>query len=137
MAENKNSYKNVYLIDIDRIKNKVSTLLMGNTLPVIDQNATTQNDTPTFKVFSERCVRKCIGQYNILSAALGNTTARTIIEYLDKSGKPLVTLYPTNDIDVHNNDWTNLSTVAFDDLHKTIQERTNLIKQYKKTVLNR
>lgn len=134
MANEQNPYKKVYIIDMNRVKSKVNALLMGNTLPIINPDDATK---PTFKEFSERCVRKCINQYDILVAALGTQTAGTIIEYLDQSGKPLVTLYPTNDIDVHNNDWTNLPPVAFDDLHRTINERTAMLKRYKNTVLTR
>lgn len=135
MANEQNTYKKVYIVDMARLKNnKVTTLLMGNILPIVNQADATK---PTFKEFSERCVRKCIEQYNILAAAFGTQTACTIIEYLDGAGKPIVTLFPTNDIDVHNNDWTNLSPAAFDDLHRTINERNAMMTKYKRTIQSR
>jgi hypothetical protein len=135
MANEQNNYKKVYIVDMARLKNnKVTTLLMGNILPIVNQADATK---PTFKEFSERCARKCINLHDILAAALGEETACTIIEYLDGAGKPIVTLFPTNDIDLHKNDWTNLSPAAFDDLHRTINERNAMMTKYKRTIQSR
>lgn len=132
MANEQNTYKKVYTVDMARLKNNRATaLLMGNILPIVNQNDATK---PPFKEFSERCARKCINLHDILAAALGEETACTIIEYLDEAGKPIVTLFPTNDIDVHNNDWTNLSPDALDDLRKTMKERSDMMAKYKRTV---
>jgi len=132
MANEQNTYKKVYRLDMDWVKNNgVPALLMGNMLPIVNQNDATK---PTFTEFSERCARKCISQHKTLVAALGEETACTIIEYLDGAGKPIVTLFPTNDIDLHKNDWTNLSPAALDDLHKTMKERNAMMAEYKRTI---
>ena len=123
-------YKNVYVIDMAQIsKNRAEWTVFGTALPVTTKNGVATSDN-NLKL-SERCVRKMITQYNILSNALGATDASTIIEYLDKAGKPVVTLYPTNDIDVHNTDWTNVSPDAIEDLHKIHDMRIAMMRDFK------
>lgn len=123
------SYKNVYLVDMDKvINNRVHWSILGGVLPIAKKNGHALTE---IKPLSERCVKKMINQYDILSNALGTKNASTIIEYLDSTGTAIVTLYPTNDIDVHKTDWTNLSQVAIDELHKIHQERAELLTNFK------
>ena len=64
-----------------------------------------------------------IAQYPVLFPML-NKDARTITEYLSADGKPLITIYPNAEIDVHDSDWQNgLSRDALFDLHNMYQKR--------------
>ena len=130
------AYKNVYVIDMAQIsKNRAAWAVLGTALPIVTKNGVSTSDNHL--KLSERCVRKMISQYDILSNALGATDASTIIEYLDKAGKPVVTLYPTNDIDVHNTDWTNVPSAAIEDLHKIHDMRIALLKKFKDSANNK
>lgn len=133
MAET--SFKNVYVIDMNKVlSNRVTWTVLGAVLPVSSKNGTVPSGENFVKQLSERCVKKMIKQYDILSTALGETEASTVIEYLDKSGTPVVTLYPTNDIDVHNNDWTDLSPTAIDDLYKIHTQRVTALNKLKQHI---
>lgn len=127
MAPKEPLYKNTYIIDMDRVlKNRTTWSVSGANLPVLQKND--KPDT-SIKELSERCVRKMIKQFDQLSKIIGKTGASTIIEYLDTNGKPVITLYPTNDIDVHNTDWTNFSSHAMADLQRVHDERMILINR--------
>ena len=125
MSQKELSYKNTYVIDMDRvIENRIMWTILGDGLPVIRKNDKPDNSV---KQLTERFVKKMIKQYEQLSQIIGKTQASTVIEYLDKSGKPLITLYPTNDVDMHNSDWSNLAEPAMADLTKTYSERFALL----------
>lgn len=128
-------YKNVYLVDMDKvINNRVNWMIMGGALPISQKNDSALSEV---KPLSERFVKKMIRQYDMLSTAIGAKNASTIIEYLDASGAAVVTLYPTNDIDVHKTDWSNLPQSAIDDLYKIHNERTALLTRFKNNMLNK
>lgn len=129
------AFKNVYVIDMNKVlSNRVTWTVLGAALPISLKNGIVPSGESFMKQLSERCVKKMIKQYDILSTALGETEASTVIEYLDKSGAPVVTLYPTNDIIVHNNDWTNLAPTAIEDLYKIHDERVMALNKLKQNI---
>lgn len=116
-----NSYKQIYLIDMDEVsKRPFDRVPSGILLPIVHNNGQP-------KIFSEHFAIKTVKSYPSLSKIIGEQDARTIIDYLDTDGNPIVTLYPTNDVDLHRNDWTKFSTDGFNDLQRTIQARQSLI----------
>lgn len=122
------NYKRTYKIDINKARhipyqwgrNQIS-------LPIISIN-----DVPTteFKPFSERHVIKMFNQSAYLMRHLG-TKAFIITEYLDNTGTPIATLYPTSDIVMHKNDWTHADSQAIKDLQKAQQRLTKKLSRTK------
>ena len=132
------SFKNVYVIDMQKVLNNMAFwFALGDQLPIFTKNGINADDNYFAGNLSERFVRKMIKQYDVLSGALGPTGASTIIEYLDSSNKPVLTLYPTNDVDVHNHDWTHVSQNAIVDLQKIHDERVTLLNKFQNSVHSR
>lgn len=118
-------YKNTYIIDMDRVlQNRMTWTILGAGLPVIEKNSQPED---SIKALSGRFVEKMIKNYEQLSKLIGKTDASTIIEYLDTNGRPVITLYPTNDVDVHNTDWSNLAPSAIADLQRIHNERALMV----------
>ena len=129
------NFKNVYVVDMKKVQDNIAFwFALGDRLPIFTKNGINSDDNYFVGNLSERFVKKMIKQYNILSDALGSTDASTIIEYLDNSNKPVLTLYPTNDVDVHNHDWTHVSQSAITDLQKVHDERVALLNKFQNSV---
>ena len=132
------NFKNVYVIDMKKVLDNIAFwFALGDQLPIFTKNGINADDNYFAEHLSERFVKKMIKQYDILSNALGSTDASTIIEYLDSSNKPVLTLYPTNDVDVHNRDWTHVSQNAIADLQKVHDNRVTLFNKFKNSVLKK
>ncbi|MBO4480106.1 MAG: hypothetical protein J5742_00585 [Alphaproteobacteria bacterium] len=124
------SFKNTYVIDMEKLsKRPFGYLLNGTTiLPIELKNGQEITATEEMQVFfAGRFVEKMVKQYKDLSKILGNTDARTILEYLDNTGKPIMTLYPTNDVDLHTHNWDNIDSNVLPDIQNTINQRKMLI----------
>jgi len=127
MAQKEPTYKNTYVIDMEKVLNdRLMWTVLGASLPILTKNNKPENSV---KMLSERLAKKMVKQYEQLSKIIGKTDAATIIEYLDTNGRPLITLYPTNDVDVHNNDWSNLAASAMADLQRIHDERIAMINR--------
>lgn len=121
------TFKNEYIIDMVKLKKlPIIWTPNGAELPMEKINGQAINGTPPIefaRLFSERPVKRMIAQYPVLFPIL-NKAARTITEYLSTNGKPLLTMYPNADIDIHDPDWqNNLSKDALIDLYETYKER--------------
>lgn len=122
MQKQKTPFKNVYLIDMKKLaKQPIDWTPNGAVLPIEKMNDIPTDDKAVFtKLFSERHTKRMIDQYPVLFPII-NRKARTIIEYIAADGKPLITLYPNADVDIHNQDWQ---------VYMTRPAREDLIKMY-------
>ena len=130
--KNKATFKNEYIIDMAKLNSRPIIWTPSDAeLPVETINGQTITwPTPDkfVRLFSERQVKHMIAQYPVLFPML-NKDARTITEYLSADGKPLITIYPNAEIDVHDPDWQNgLSRDALFDLHNMYQKRKQEIE---------
>ena len=130
MANDK-PFKNTYLIDMDKLsKQPFNFMPNGAILPIEQKNGVAlTSDTP--KLFSERFAAKMVKEYSILSNIIGKQNARTIVEYLDMDGNPILTLYPTNDTELHKNDWSHIDSRVLPEIQHIIEQRQKLINKYK------
>jgi hypothetical protein len=133
MTKENDSFKNTYVIDMAKLlKQPFKFMPNGAILPIETKNGEHVTDEVP-KLFSERLVKKMINEYPDLSDSIGTVTARTIIEYLDVNGKPILTLYPTNDTELHTNDWTHIDGRVLPEIQTLIQQRQNLINKHKES----
>lgn len=125
MINNTTPFKNVYLIDMQKLaKQPIAWTTAGAILPIEQINGVaTDNQVKFTKLFSERHTKRMIEQYPILFPML-NRDARTIIEYIAGDGHALITLYPNADLDIHDQNWQeHLNRIALDDLRTTYDKR--------------
>lgn len=124
-------FKNTYVIDMGKLlKQPFNFMPNGTILPIETKNGEHVTDAVP-KLFSERLVKKMINEYPDLSDSIGSLTARTIIEYMDVNGQPILTLYPTNDTELHTNDWTHIDGRVLPEIQGIIEQRQKLVSKYK------
>jgi len=111
-------YKNTYVINMDKVlANRNKYVMYGNTcLPIIKRNDQDADPTEYITGCSETCIANMVERFHSLSKKLGKLNASTVVQYLDKGGMPIVTLYPTGEADVHNHQWGNFAPEAQRDL---------------------
>ena len=116
-----NEYKNTYVIDMDKVLANRDKYIMSDSsvLPIIMRNGQKTSKTEYISGCSFTCIEALIKQFAKLSKQVGKNDASTVVQYLDKSGVPIVTLYPTGDTDILNNKWANFALEAQTDLFKT------------------
>ncbi len=120
MAKKVSSFKNTYVIDMRALSERpVQWTENGAILPIESINgAAPATPEESIKLFAERPVRRMLDQYSVLFPMV-NKAAQTITEYIDLDGKPLITLYPNNDVYKNNDDWEMyLGRAALDDLRE-------------------
>lgn len=131
MSKENRPFKNTYIIDMEKLLNKPLTFMPNGTiLPIEKKNGKAVTDEVP-KLFSERFVKKMIKEYPNLSDVIGVVSARTVIEYLDQDGTPVLTLYPTNDTDLHKNDWTRIDSRVLPEVQHIIERRQRQMNMYK------
>ena len=94
------SFKNVYVINMNEVPNRPFDCLIDG---------------------------KVVKQFPDLSKILDDPDARTIIEYMDNNGKRIMTLYPTNDVDLHTRNWGKFNPDILPDVQKIVDARKELI----------
>lgn len=103
------SFKNVYVINMNEVTNRHFDCLRDGKvrLPIETKNGATFKSEEGQKpiLFSGRFAGKMVKQFPYLSKILNDPDARTIIEYMDNNGTRIMTLYPTNDVDLHTRNW--------------------------------
>lgn len=125
------SFKNVYVINMNEVTNRPFDCLIDGKvlLPIETKNGATfkleEGQMPV--LFSEHFARKMVKQFPDLSKILNDPDARTIIEYLDNNGKQIMTLYPTNDVDLHTRNWGKFDPNILPDVQKIVDARKELI----------
>ncbi|MBO7509238.1 MAG: hypothetical protein J6T57_03115 [Alphaproteobacteria bacterium] len=122
-------FKNTYVIDMDALHNKpLKWTARGILLPIKLKNGVKpKSSTESEKLFTERPVLRMIEQYPVLFPMV-NRNANTITEYVDTNGNSLVSIYPNNDIETHDQDWkSHLGMDAMKDL-------VTLYKEHKATM---
>lgn len=130
MDKQKTPFKNIYLIDMRKLaKQPIDWTPNGAVLPIEKMNnIPTDNKTVFTKLFSERHTKRMIDQYPVLFPIITHD-ARTIIEYISADGKPLITLYPNADVDIHNADWQKyLTTTAKEDFMNMYNNHKKMIE---------
>lgn len=122
-------FKNIYLIDMKKlVKQPINWTPNGAVLPIEKMNDVPADEKTVFtKLFSERHTKRMIDQYPILFPII-NRDARTIIEYIAENGKPLITLYPNADVDIHDQNWQEYLTRA------AKEDFINAYQHHKKTI---
>lgn len=131
MANEDTPFKNTYVIDMGKLlTHPFNFMPNGTILPIETKNGEHVTDEVP-KLFSERLVKKMINEYPDLSDSIGSLTARTIIEYIDVNGQPVLTLYPTNDTELHTNDWTHIDGRVLPEIQSIIAQRQKLVSRYK------
>ncbi|MBO4745657.1 MAG: hypothetical protein J5613_01125 [Alphaproteobacteria bacterium] len=131
MANEDTPFKNTYVIDMGKLlTHPFNFMPNGTILPIETKNGEHVTDEVP-KLFSERLVKKMINEYPDLSDSIGSLTARTIIEYMDVNGQPVLTLYPTNDTELHTNDWTHIDGRVLPEIQSIIAQRQKLVSRYK------
>lgn len=111
-------YKNTYVIDMDKVMtNRSKYVMSGNsTLPITKRNGLDVAKTEYITGCSLTCIASLVERFSKLSKRIGKKDASTVIQYLDKFGVPIVTLYPTGETDVLNTQWGNFDIDAQQDL---------------------
>ena len=125
MAKKVSSFKNTYVIDMRAVReHPVQWTENGAILPIESINGVVPKTIEeSTKLFAERPVRRMLEQYSVLFPMV-NKAAQTITEYIDLGGKPLITLYPNNDVYKNNDDWQlYLGRVAMEDLRKIYEKQ--------------
>lgn len=125
------SFKNVYVINMSEVLNRHFDCLRDGKvlLPIETKNGATfkleEGQKPI--LFSERFAGKMVKQFPYLSKILDDPDARTIIEYMDNNGTRIMTLYPTNDVDLHTCNWGTFNPDILPDVHNIVDARKELI----------
>lgn len=125
MAKKVSLFKNTYVIDMRAVReHPVQWTENGAILPIESINgAAPTTPEESIKLFAERPVRRMLEQYSVLFPMV-NKAAQTITEYVDLGGKPLITLYPNNDVYKNNDDWQlYLGRVAMEDLRRIYEKQ--------------
>lgn len=125
MAKKKATFKNEYMIDMEKLnKQPTNYTINGILLPIEKINGTEVTDaTNQTKVFAERQTNHMIEQYNVLFPMI-NRDARTVIEYIASDGHALITLFPNSELYIHDQNWQeHLSKDALADLANTYNKR--------------
>ncbi len=127
------TFKNTYVINMNELKKRpFDCLQKGALLPVEQKNG--EPGTADLVLFSEHAdfyVKRMIREYPSLSQTIGEQDARTIIVYLSKAQKPIMTLFPTNETDIITDIWNDVDDGVLPDATAIIDNRTKLIKQFK------
>jgi len=113
-------YKNVYVIDMDKVlANRDKYVIYGNSaLPIKKRNDVIISKPEHITGCSLSSIENMVLKFNKLSKKIGETAASTVIQYLDESGAPVVTLYPTGETDLLSNKWSHFALEAQQDLFK-------------------
>ena len=123
-------FKNTYVIDMKQLSAHPLTWTPNGRveLPIETKNGIAPTDPNEKKHgFDERHANRMIKQYPVLFPIV-NKTARTVIEYLDSTGRPVLALYPSNDIDFYrDNRHQDLTPAALADLYTVCQEYKKFI----------
>lgn len=127
------TFKDTYVIDMNTLKKRPFACLQnGVVLPVEQKNG--KPDTTDLTLFSKRaeiCIAHMIEEYPTLSQKLGDQEARTIIVYVSKANKPIMTLFPTNDTDVITNIWNDVDDGVLPDATAIMGKRQEMINKFK------
>lgn len=117
-------YKNTYVINMDKVLANVSKYVVvdNSTLPIIQRNGVETPKTEYISGCSVACIENMVNRFARLTKKFGKQTASTVTQYLDKSGTPIVTLYPTGEADILNNKWGNFDLDAQADLRRMQNE---------------
>ena len=124
------SSKNVYVINMSELNRHFDYLRDGKVrLPIETKNGVPFKSEEGQKpiLFSGRFAGKMVKQFPYLSKILGDPDARTIIEYMDDNGTLIMTLYPTNDVDLHTCNWGTFNSDILPDVHNIVDTRNELI----------
>ncbi len=130
--------KNTYLIHVQNMlmQYNLFELCKSAPLPIMSKNGT-QPSTPGGWIdsiaFPNPGATKLETEYELISPYMGDRTARTIIEYLDKStGKPVVTVFPTS-IYIHdgyeNNYMSHMNHASRRDFAHQLEIRKRALEQ--------
>ena len=116
----KNNYKNVYVIDMDKVlANQDKYVIYGNSaLPIKKRNDVIISKPEHITGCSLSSIETMVAKFRKLSKKIGETAASTVVQYLDETGTPVVTLYPTGETDLLNNKWSHFAWEAQQDLFK-------------------
>ena len=138
MAQSSN-FKNTYVVNLNELsKHPFTYLNNGIVLPVENKNG--QKTDEEFTIHSnraDRCIKQMCSSYPMLSQIIGDIAVRTVIEYVNKSGRQVMILYPTNENSLITNDWSNTDPDILPDAHKIINERKKVIEKMKKHTLSK
>lgn len=114
-------YKNTYVIDMEKVLARRGKYIVSNnsTLPIIKRNGQDAAPMEYITGCSVNCIATMVERFSRLQKRLGPIDASTIVQYLDKNGMPIVTLYPTGETDLLNPQWGNFDQDAQHDLLTT------------------
>ena len=114
-------YKNTYIIDMNKVLANHGKYVVPNnfTLPIIKRNGQDTAPMEYITGCSVNCIATMVERFPRLEKRLGLIDASTVVQYLDKDGIPIVTLYPTGETDLLNPQWGNFDLDAQRDLLRT------------------
>ena len=134
------SFKDTYVINMTELKKRpFDCLPNGALLPIEQKNGKPHTgDLTLLSKHVDFYVKHMIQEYPLLSQTIGEKEARTIIVYVSKAKKPIMTLFPTNETDIITHVWDDVDDGVLPDATAIIDERKQLMsnfqdkKQYKK-----
>jgi hypothetical protein len=108
MADRTQSFKKTFVVNMTKITHEELPVLTvkGRALPIKKINGITQ-PKETIEVFADQPINTMIAQYSVLSKMVYEG-ACTITQYIDEHGNPIVTLFPNNNLDPHQENWNAL-----------------------------
>lgn len=126
------SFKDTYIVNMDELKKRpFNCLPNGALLPIEQKNG--EPNTDNLILLSEHVdfyVKRMIKEYPLLSQTIGEKEARTIIVYVSKAKKPIMTLFPTNETDIITPVWNDVDGGVLPDATSIIEKRKQLMKKF-------
>ena len=126
------SFKKTYIINMNELKKRpFDCLQKGALLPIEEEDG--KPKTTDLTLFSEHAdfyVKRMIKEYPSLSQTIGEKEARTVIVYVSKTNKPIMTLFPTNETDIITPVWNDVDEGVLPDATSIIEKRKQLMQNF-------